>query len=389
MSEYAVVRAQNEANFQDLQNMMKKYQGKLNIQLADNSQMIDVIGPQVRNGTAPYPVIGACCGYEYIVEEECTTYKAMDLNGKEHIYEFDYVQSMPIYLYPSFTILATDVSQMIEMENFLLNEYSNTHTLTFEHPNKPGESISFDLELYDPAIERSTATFNGVTCYQSILKVISYFCPSFWPSFHPAEIAFEQTKQLEIVIKLKAVCELIESCENKGTPMLIHGFPRKWEEYGYTPTEAELELRAKHRALCKIRNDMEDALPFDQEIKSELGSYDRIYKKMSESGCDIPGAVAAEKKEIEEKIARYDRKKQQEAEERAARASYQYFAPPSEPQPSSGGLLRRAVNAALEPNKPSPYKDLMGAVGCQYAKKRYCMGCGLYWHCSRGIGGKR
>lgn len=387
---YRLIQEQKSAYFSNVQKVLAKYKNDLNVlvQDSDRENLVD----RLKDDTVHLPAVLPNLDYQYVIDDKHSTYCSIDSNGGEHTYEFDYACSMPITLELTLTLLASDISQMIEIETFILSKYSCTNSLTFNHPNIAAERILFDIKSTDVQIGRDQMVLGTRPIYQSIITLGCDFCPSFWQPYHPAEIAFSQLIQKSVMKRIVALDELNKLYYKKGSPLLMHGTPKKWERCGYVPTEAELALRAKERLLVKILDSAIDDLPFDEDVRHGAMSCDIIYKKMCDCGYDIPTAVKADKQEIEERIAQYERNKQQEAAEQAARArvSYEYSALQSERQPSSGGFLRRAINAALDPDrpkKPSPYKDFMGAVGCQYGKKGYCLGCRLYHQCSRGAGG--
>lgn len=150
--------------------------------------------------------------------------------------------------------------------------------------------------------------------------------------------------------------------------------------------EAELNpLKAELQSLYETSK----IVPVQYRSKAVLRY---LYDTMSTSDYDIKDAIELydrkKQREVEEARLREQRRQAEAMAEASARA--QYDSPAYGGEPSGGGLLRHAVNAALDPNKPkkpSPYKDFMGAVGCQYGKKGYCLGCRLYHQCSRGAGG--
>lgn len=136
------------------------------------------------------------------------------------------------------------------------------------------------------------------------------------------------------------------------------------------------------------------------EIEAELEPLKAELQKLYESTKIIPmqyrneaalrylyDVLSTSDYDIKEAIELYDRKMQRDVEEARLREQRrqaeamaeasdraQYAASAYDKEPSGGGLLRHAVNAALDPNrpkKPSPYKDFMGAVGCQYGIKGY------------------
>lgn len=174
--------------------------------------------------------------------------------------------------------------------------------------------------------------------------------------------------------------------------VIVPQYQKKLSEWKAVQKNKIAEVEAELKPLkAELQSLYESAkiVPIQYRDKSAL---QYIYDTMSTSDYDIKDAIELydrkTQREVEEARLREQRRQAEAMAEASARA--QYDSPAYGGEPSGGGLLRHAVNAALDPNrpkKPSPYKDFMGAVGCQYGKKGYCLGCRLYHQCSRGAGG--
>lgn len=331
-----IVRAQATAHFQNLQKVMKSYQGTLDIQILDEEQMASVPS-QISEGSAPCPFIGACCGYEYLIDDKCFTYKAIAPNGEECVRTFDFAKSMPVILWPTLTILTTDISQTIEIENFISEQYSVPHTLTFCHPDIPNEEIFFDIRRSEAAIDRRSVNRNGKTYYQSVIELTCNFCPSFWKTFHPAEVTFSQRVQSEIIMKLKALEDLRDLYE-KNNPMFLFRAPSGWAKRGYTPTDEELQTRERYKMFRKIQEDIISSLPFDDKVKDDVDSYFRdVCKKVLNDGNDILTAIKKIHEEREEIQEQYEQKNR--LKETAKMTEVQFVGTQCYEESSGGGFF--------------------------------------------------
>lgn len=152
-----------------------------------------------------------------------------------------------------------------------------------------------------------------------------------------------------------------------------------------------VELNAKLTPLkVELQNLYESTKIIPMQYRNEA-ALQYLYDVLSTSDYDIKEAIELYDRKMQRDVEEARLREQRRQAEAMAEANdrVQYAASAYDKEPSGGGLLRHAVNAALDPDrpkKPSPYKDFMGAVGCQYGIKGYCLGCKLYHQCIRGAG---
>ncbi len=249
------------------------------------------------------PLISLSNEYNYIVGDILSTYQTIDDSNEYHSYEYNYSEAIPANLRPSFTLIATDISHIIEMEKLILDNFSSEQRLTFEHPNKPGEKILFNIAIDNSSeVERTNQNLNlpnygNCTLYQSIIRLRCHNCAMFLPEFHSVQIQLDKNVQLQLVSRGRALEELSKTAETAQGKITEQIQSAKTEiskllglntmvDYGFT------ELYQKMNALQSDLSTANEACIKDVEDKKaqmvqEQARIDAVNKEYSKKGDEV------------------------------------------------------------------------------------------------------
>ena len=321
---------------------------------------------RLNKGTLDFPTVGVLTRYELIDEAfdkdvdgdlfenkekyyrclaEISKYSTIDINNNNNIYKYDFAKAMPIRLDVSVTIVTTEIPHIVEIEDIILNRYSTYQKLTIPHPEIADEQIPFEIIVDHPEnIERDHGdnfnTPNGML-YQSIIHLkCKGYVPEFFKSYHPAQVAFDNDLQLDIVKKicnLKRINMYLYKRITKLQPKKPSRFIREglyrnsdknvteeqikmwdaqkkaWEEH--TPSDEEMELKKEQEKISTTQEKLFSIANIPQNFKVDIGN---IYEIMAKSNCSIKEAID-EFDEIVRQVEEKDRQYVREEEERRAR----------------------------------------------------------------------
>lgn len=208
-----------ESFFNDFKTILKEKNSEFDLY---GPEKIDWIASNMRKNTINYPFVSVSFGYAYVTDGTVSNFNTLDDKGKEHTYDFNFKDTMPVKIFPKLTILATEISQAVEMEKLIFDTYTNARKLTEVNPLMSDEKIQFSIAIDSShEIERKGGTpayMKGEHLYQTI---ISFSCTSnvlFTQKPHPAELAFDKSIEEKVIEKLAALEDMKASLlEQDGT----------------------------------------------------------------------------------------------------------------------------------------------------------------------------
>ncbi len=189
---------------------------KFNTLLPEGAELVKLLAT---GNLSVLPIISISDEYDYIIGENVSAYTTTDSTDEIHSNTYDYSEVLPAKLHVSFTLIALDVSDIIEMEKLILNSFSDVQHLTAKHPKKSGEKLHFDICVDNSAdIKRQNQNIKlpnlgNCTLYQSIIRLKCESCAIFLPELHPAQIELDRQIQIQLVKRGKALEELLKKQE--------------------------------------------------------------------------------------------------------------------------------------------------------------------------------
>ena len=249
------------------------------------------------------PLISLSNEYEYITEDDITTYQTVDSENKIHSNEYNYSETMPARLYPCFTLIATDVSHIIEMEEIIMNNFSSVQQLTIEHPNKQGEKILFDISINGSTdIDRQSKEINipnlgRCTLYQSIIRLKCENCAMFLPKFHTTQIQLDKDTQLQLIKRGMALetlqkrsqeaqkCNIEQILLARSEIIKLLGL-NTFEDYGFTELHQKM-IDLKSDVVTANNACIKNAANKKEQMLQEQVRIEAINKEYGKKGDEI------------------------------------------------------------------------------------------------------
>ena len=119
----------------------------------------DTVASQLANGTLDLPVVCLVGNYDYVIDTTKSDFKTVGSDDNvSNTYRFDFTNNMPVELDLTMTILTADISQMIKIENFILDKYKDSVQLLVKCPNMKNQIIPIEISVNkSDEIERESA----------------------------------------------------------------------------------------------------------------------------------------------------------------------------------------------------------------------------------------
>lgn len=120
--------------------------------------------------------------------------------------DYDYVNTLPMDIIPTVSILCTDISQLSEIEEFILSVYSNGHSLNTDHPLMQDNKIPFEIRI-DTNKKISREQFDAADnhIYETYIPLIGYNCPSFTETYSSARLELDESANHDVIERLSAL----------------------------------------------------------------------------------------------------------------------------------------------------------------------------------------
>lgn len=269
---------------ENFENISKELCEKYSINLVSVTAFgMDTVASQLKSGTLRLPTICLVSNYDYVVDIVKSEFKTVASDDNEsNTNRFDFTNSMPVEIDMTMTILTTDISQMIEIENFVLDQYKSPVQLLVKCPNMKNQMIPIRISVNESATidRKSGSTDKYPTIYQSMIEFKNdKECVSFVQSYHPAKLEFDKEVHADILKRLVALSQW-EAIFNKE---MLQG-----------------NSNAKNK-LCTIKSAQKELcewihIPSRYENAEDI---EKLYKILSDSCCDIKTAIGKLDKEKE------------------------------------------------------------------------------------------
>lgn len=214
--------------------------------------------------------------------------------------KLDFSRELPAMLCPTLTILADNVSDVVETEKAVTPLFCNKVTLQTEQIYQTGERILFDIAIDDLSkIERSNKDFTYQDGKRTLYETTIYLKTSadvviFLRNFHPAEIDFDKNVQLQLVKRGKALEEL------------------KLQMDKFTAEQAQQITSGYEEIFSMLGLSVFDGFGFAE-----------LYQVMSDNKCDVKTAMVECSKVVAEQAQRAEEEAKKAAEEQRKEAERQ------------------------------------------------------------------
>lgn len=354
----------------------------------------------LNNGTVKLPCVTPFVQSKYIVNPKVNSYKTTGVDGAETVHSFDFTSTMPVNLFVQFTILANNISDIEQMEKFLLELYSPSHDFSVSDFMAQGESFAFTITPDSKKeIQRSGADVTLANRKQKIYQSVLHFrcdrCVEFLLSYSPARLQLDADLQNQLVkriVGLDATYDHFSKVNQNSAD-----FPAEAITYAQTSISAVFVARA---TLVKALN-IPAAYSSPQKVS-------KLYSLMNDTKCDLCTAIEKLDNQVVQQRIAEDRLRAQQAayEEECRRADTEGYRAEEQHANSyerstdsyygSGGILSGVVNKINENNRRKQemreemyrqqrmLKDYYNTPKCQrygLRGKKSCAGCPIAHMC--------
>ncbi len=207
-------------------------------------------------------------------------FSVVDSNGNHSVKKYNYINSIPMWLSFHFTVLAKDISQIVDLEKFISETYNTNREVNLQNPENTNEVIPFEISIDNEAeIERTQN--DKFSIFQSIITLkCSTYIPSISSSYHPAQIQFDKKLQMSKLEDLQSLCSLYNVFSSTSDIV----------------TDKENNLKNINFAQENICSTFNIPLSYSQDRKA----IQEIYKIMEDENCDIKVAIEKFKQQLKE-----------------------------------------------------------------------------------------
>lgn len=252
-----------------------------------NTNNYNNLQKRMNSGSVQYPIVSVDTRwFEYIKDKVVPGYDLSDSNGQKAFNEFDYINTLPAELYPQITILATNISELASLEEFIMPLYQNGRQLTIEHPNLPDKTLDFEISIRQThKIKRNQEDIGNDHVYISNIYLISNKCVSFTEKYSAAQLELDSSAKTDIIERIAALEDIksvIQKQDNISGNDTTDMIDKAWAEL--------------------------DSLV---DCVNGLTTYRKLYDTMTNNQCNADEALSIIKKELE--------KQQKQAEKETAR----------------------------------------------------------------------
>lgn len=251
----------------------------------------------LNNGMVKLPCVTPFVQSKYIVNPKVSSYKTTGVDGAETVHSFDFTSTMPVNLFVQFTILANNISDIEEMEKFLLEQYSPSHNFSVSDFMTPAQVFTFTMNPDGKKeIERSGAdvTLAGQQqkLYQSVLHFRCDRCVEVLANYSAAQLQLDtglQNQLVKRIVGLDAAYDHFSKANQNSADLSADAIT-----YAQASTSAVSAARA---TLVKALN-IPAAYAFPQMVS-------KLYSTINDTKCDLRTAI--EKLDNQEKTAARNR----------------------------------------------------------------------------------
>lgn len=207
-------------------------------------------------------------------------FSVIDINGNHCTKEYGYTNAIPMWLSFHFTILAKDISHIVDLEKFISETYNINRNINLQNPDNSNEAILFEISI-DNEVEIERTQNDKFSIFQSIITLkCSTYIPSISSSYHPAQIQFDKKLQMSKLENLQSLYSLYSVFSSTSDIV----------------TDKENNLKNIKSAQENICATFDIPLSYSQDKKA----IQKIYKIMEDENCDIKVAIEKFKQQLKE-----------------------------------------------------------------------------------------
>ena len=189
-----------------------------------------------------HPIVFLAFCYRYITDESITEYSIIQDNECDYKC-IDIEKEYPVNVEFKINILTRDIKQNIALEEYISSKYITERVVNIPHPDDADKFIEVKIK-YDEnnkILRNKHESIGGAEAFSSEIGVSCKGCVTFEESFHPAEVAFDENVQYDIIKRVAALYELSYNYKKKAFDKDIHGDSYK----EYIEKSDRLNLEAK------------------------------------------------------------------------------------------------------------------------------------------------
>lgn len=231
----------------------------------------------------------------YVTDGSIQTYQVSENNGYS-TKQYDFRTVLPANYGLGIVIASSDVNSIIALEDYFSAKYRETRTLLLPiAENSDNIPVEIGLETSEP-IRREQMKSGNTNVNISCLPIFCKNTPVFVENFHPAQVAFDDSIQQEIIQQVSAVYDYAKGLSASGD----------------TEKSKELITTGKQRLISS---------QFIPEKLSTQWYIKAVQKVLDERKCTVAEAI----KQIQDNFEKYEQERMKEVKhERAEERHRQY-----------------------------------------------------------------
>lgn len=276
-----------QAVIENLINNVEDYHLNYKIDIYDSSdenlkaKIVDgALLPIIAVATTQHKLSDDISNYSSNQISQLCKFSVIDINGNRSTKEYDYTNAIPMWLSFHFTILAKDISHIVDLEKFISETYNINRNMNLQNPDNSNEVIPFEISI-DNEVEIERIQNDKFSIFQSIITLkCSTYIPSISSSYHPAQIQFDKKLQMSKLEDLQSLCSLYNIFSSTSDIV----------------TDKENNLKNIKSAQENICTTFNIPLSYSQDRKA----IQEIYKIMEDENCDIKVAIEKFKQQLKE-----------------------------------------------------------------------------------------
>ena len=261
-----------------------------------------------------HPIVFLAFCYRYITDESITEYSIIQDNECDYKC-IDIEKEYPVNVEFKINILTRDIKQNIALEEYISSKYITERVVNIPHPDDADKFIEVKIK-YDEnnkILRNKHESIGGAEAFSSEIGVSCKGCVTFEESFHPAEVAFDENVQYDIIKRVAALYELSYNYKKKAFDKDIHG--DSYKEYIEKSDRLNLEAKELIKSTEILNQEYVDPY-YAKEILSLSDQHNKNIKETIDSIQEWKDLIDFRKNKFYEKIRSEKQKKDYSEEQR-------------------------------------------------------------------------
>lgn len=199
-----------EAIYDDFLRCKENSDLNFNIEIVKTANDYGRLFNKMAGNRLKYPTIYIDCRFfEYIKNKIVDMYEVVNTDGNKKSCEYNYINTLPMELYPLINIMTTDAAELAYLEDFVKMLYTDSKKISVQYPLNNDEYIEFYVSRNPKeGFKRSQDDIGDEHVYLSCIRLETSICVSFTERYHPAQLELDQYSRLDIVERLAALEEI-------------------------------------------------------------------------------------------------------------------------------------------------------------------------------------